>query len=168
MVNWLPMFPSIHSMCASDSAYGPLGHEVEDVVGPVLNGRVSHPAAPLAEDLDHGRVQRVSGVDRRRAPLDIVHLSALVGDYQGPFELSHVLGVDAEIGLERHVHLDAGGTYMKEPPDQTAEFSAANLLSLSGMILPKYCFTKSGYSRRAVSMSQNSTPWRASSSRLRW
>ena len=28
---------------------------------------------------------------------------------------------------------------MNEPPDQTAEFSAANLLSFGGMILPKYC-----------------------------
>ena len=27
---------------------------------------------------------------------------------------------------------------MNEPPDQTAEFSAANLLSFGGMILPKY------------------------------
>jgi len=27
---------------------------------------------------------------------------------------------------------------MKEPPDQTAELSAANLLSFCGMIVPKY------------------------------
>ena len=30
---------------------------------------------------------------------------------------------------------------MNEPPDQTAELSAANLLSFCGMIVPKYCLT---------------------------
>ena len=30
---------------------------------------------------------------------------------------------------------------MNEPPDQTAVFSAANLLSFEGMIVPKYCLT---------------------------
>ena len=37
---------------------------------------------------------------------------------------------------------------MNEPPDQTAEFSAANLLSFCGMIVPKYCLTMSSCSRR--------------------
>ena len=31
---------------------------------------------------------------------------------------------------------------MNEPPDHTAELSAANLLSFGGMTLPKYCFTQ--------------------------
>ncbi len=57
---------------------------------------------------------------------------------------------------------------MNDPPLQTAELSAANLLSLGGMIVPKYLRTRSGYSRTAVSMSQKSTPWAARSSRLRW
>ena len=43
---------------------------------------------------------------------------------------------------------------MNEPPDHTAELSAANLLSPGGMTVPKYCLTSSGYSRSAVSMSQ--------------
>lgn len=30
------------------------------------------------------------------------------------------------------------GTYTNEPPDQTAVFSAANLLSPAGMTVPKY------------------------------
>ena len=38
---------------------------------------------------------------------------------------------------------------MNEPPDQTAELSAANLLSLDGMIVPKYFLTSSGCSRTA-------------------
>jgi hypothetical protein len=37
---------------------------------------------------------------------------------------------------------------MNEPPDQTAEFRAANLLSFCGMIVPKYCLTSSSCSRR--------------------
>ena len=57
---------------------------------------------------------------------------------------------------------------MNEPPLQTEELRAANLLSFFGMIVPKYCFTSSGYSRSAVSMSQKMTPCRSRSSRLRW
>jgi hypothetical protein len=53
---------------------------------------------------------------------------------------------------------------MNEPPDQTAEFSAANLLSATGMIVAKYLRTISGYCLTAVSMSQKSTPVRVSSS----
>ena len=47
---------------------------------------------------------------------------------------------------------------MNEPPDQTAEFSAANLLSFCGMIVPKYCLTMSSCSRSAESMSRKITP----------
>ena len=43
---------------------------------------------------------------------------------------------------------------MNEPPDHTAVLSAANLLSFFGMTVPKYCFTSSGCSRSAVSMSR--------------
>ncbi len=57
---------------------------------------------------------------------------------------------------------------MNDPPDQTAELSAANLLSFGGMIFPNHLRTMSGYSRTAVSMSQNSTPRDSRSSRLRW
>jgi len=57
---------------------------------------------------------------------------------------------------------------MNEPPDHTEVFSAENLLSPIGMTEPKYCLTKSGYSRNAVSMSQNKMPCSSSSMRLRW
>ena len=87
---------------------GPLGDEVVDVGRPVLDRRVGDPAAGKRDELDHGRVQRVGRVDRRRASLDVVHLGALVGDDQRPLELAHVLGVDAEVGLQRHVDVHAG------------------------------------------------------------
>ena len=60
------------------------------------------------DELDHGRVQGVGGVHRGRAALDVVHLRTLVGDDQRPLELAHVLGVDPEVGLQRHLHLHAG------------------------------------------------------------
>src|ERR1017187_3018092 len=57
---------------------------------------------------------------------------------------------------------------MNDPPDQTAELRAANLLSLGGMMVPKYLRTRSGYSRTAVSISQKMMPSDSRSSRLRW
>ena len=57
---------------------------------------------------------------------------------------------------------------MNEPPDHTAELRAANLLSLGGMMVPKYLRTRSGCSRTAVSMSQKMMPRASRSSRLRW
>ena len=56
---------------------------------------------------------------------------------------------------------------MNEPPDHTAVFSAANLLSSGGMTVPKYSLTRSGCSRRAVSVSQKMTPCFSRSSRMR-
>ena len=86
---------------------GPLRHQVVDVGGPVLDGRVRDARTRQGHELDHGRVQRVGRVHRSRAPLDVVHLGALVGDDQRALELAHVLGVDPEVGLQRHVDLDA-------------------------------------------------------------
>ena len=88
---------------------GPLGHQVVDVVGPVLDGRVADVGVLLHDDLDDRGVQRVAAVDRRGAALDVVHRRALVGDDQRPLELAHVLGVDAEVGLQRDVDLHALG-----------------------------------------------------------
>ena len=48
---------------------------------------------------------------------------------------------------------------MNEPPDHTAVLSAANLLSLDGMIVPKCSLHEIGVvAERALSMSVNSTP----------
>lgn len=89
--------------------HGPLGDQVVDVVRPVLDGRVAAAAALLHDDLDHGAVQRVRGVDRGGAALDVVDVGVLVDDDQRPLELTHVLRVDTEVGLERDVHVDALG-----------------------------------------------------------
>ena len=108
MVRRDPMFPSIHSTCASASAAGPLGDQVVDVGGPVLDGRVGDARTLERHQLDDGRVQGVGRVHRGRAALDVVHLGALVGDDQGALELAHVLRVDPEVGLQGHLDLDAG------------------------------------------------------------
>ena len=86
---------------------GPLGDQVVDVVGPVLDGGVRHPGRAAHHDLHHRGVQRVGGVGGRRAALDVVDLGALVGDDQGALELAHVLGVDPEVGLQGRLHLHA-------------------------------------------------------------
>ena len=88
---------------------GPLGDQVVHVVRPVLDGRVADAGARLGDDLDHGAVQRVGGVDGGGAALDVVDVGALVGDDQGPLELAHVVAVDPEIGLQRDLDLHALG-----------------------------------------------------------
>src|SRR6266850_1755023 len=92
-----------------------LRHEVVHVVAPVLDRRVAHVGALLHDDLDHGRVQRVRREHRRRASLDVVNARALLGDDERPLELPRVLAVDAEVGLQRDLHLDSRGD-----PDERA------------------------------------------------
>ena len=84
-----------------------LGDEVVDVLRPVLHGRVADPRARLGDQLDDGGVQRVRAPHRGGAALDVVHVGALVGDDQRPLELAHVLGVDPEVGLQRHLDVHA-------------------------------------------------------------
>ena len=57
---------------------------------------------------------------------------------------------------------------MNDPPDQTEVFSAANLLSPTGITVPKYSWNSSGCSRSAVSVSRNRTPCSSRSSRIEW
>ena len=84
-----------------------LGDEVEDVAIPVLDRRVADRRAFHRDQFDDRRVQRRRRELRRGAALDVVHLRAFVGDDQRALELAHVLGVDAEVGLQRHRHFDA-------------------------------------------------------------
>src|SRR5690606_9743578 len=60
--------------------HGPLGHQVVDVVGPVLDRGVAATAALLDDDLHHRRVQRVGGVDGCGAALHVVDEGPLVDD----------------------------------------------------------------------------------------
>src|SRR5438309_9900969 len=67
------------------------------------DSRVAYVRARLRDQLDHRRVQRVRRIGGRGAAFDVVHPRALVGDDQGPLELPHILRVDAEVGLQRHL-----------------------------------------------------------------
>src|SRR5262245_64298598 len=57
---------------------------------------------------------------------------------------------------------------MNDPPDHTAELSAAYLLSFCGMIVPMYCFTSSSCSRSPESMSRKRTPFASRSAWSLW
>ncbi len=57
---------------------------------------------------------------------------------------------------------------MNVPPDQTAELSAANLLSVGGTNLAKYSLNNSGYSFNAESVSVKIIPNFSNSSFMLW
>ena len=57
---------------------------------------------------------------------------------------------------------------MNEPPDHTAVLSAENLLSPTGMTVPKYSLKSSSCSFSAVSVSTKMTPFSSRSSRIEW
>ena len=72
-----------------------------------LDGGVSNACVLLHDDFYDGRVQRVRVVDRSGATFDVVNVGTFVGDDQRALELTHVLGVDAEVGLKRDLHVNA-------------------------------------------------------------
>src|ERR1051325_9140211 len=57
---------------------------------------------------------------------------------------------------------------MNDPPDHTAEFKAANLLSLDGITVPKNCLKSSGCSFRPWSHDRKITPCFSSTSWILW
>ena len=57
---------------------------------------------------------------------------------------------------------------MNVPPDHTAEFKAANLLSVGGTSLAKYFSNNSGYSFKAESVSVKIIPSLSNSSFILW
>ena len=95
--------------------HGPLGDEVVDVVGPVLDGRVADAGALLGDHFNHGGVQAVGAVHRRRAAFDVMDLSAFVDDDQRALELAHVGRVDAEVRLQGELHVHARRHVDKRP-----------------------------------------------------
>ena len=101
------MLPSIHSMWPSASTRARLVTRLKTlfdqfwIVVYVTARRGLTTISTTAECSESVRV------DGRRAALDVVHLAALVGDDQRALELAHVLRVDAEVGLQRHLDLHA-------------------------------------------------------------
>jgi hypothetical protein len=110
----------LHGKAAADIAVDPfhlgflvgdgaLGHEIEDIVGPVLDGDVLDLGALERDEFDHGAVERRSAELRGGAALHVDDFRALVGDDEGAFELPEIFGIDAKVGLQRLRDLHAGG-----------------------------------------------------------
>src|SRR5206468_4872095 len=57
---------------------------------------------------------------------------------------------------------------MNDPPDHTAELSAANLLSLDGITVPKYSRNSASWSRRPWSQDKKITPCFSRDSLILW
>ncbi len=147
---------------------GALGDQVVDVVRPVLDRRVPAPRALLHDDLDHRGVQRVRGVDRRGAALDIVHVGVLVDDDQGPLELAHVLGVDPEVSLQRDLHPHALRHVDERPAGPDGRVQRGELVvpdrDHRREILPEHLRV---LPQRRVGV-QEKTPFSSRSSRILW
>ena len=86
---------------------GALGVQVVHVLGPVLDGGVAH-AGTLADENFHTACMQVGYIVLRgRAALDKVQVSTLVHNNQGMLELTGAGGVQAEVGLQRNLHMYA-------------------------------------------------------------
>jgi hypothetical protein len=51
-----------------------------------------------SDQLDDRRIQLILISHRRGAPLQVTHVTTLIGDDQGALKLAHFGGVDAEVG----------------------------------------------------------------------
>ncbi len=91
------------------AAKSALGDEIVDAAAPllvarvpVLDGRIFHLGVALNDDFDHGGMQLVFVALRRRAPFEVAHVGALVGDDERAFELPRSRRINAEIGRKLH------------------------------------------------------------------
>jgi hypothetical protein len=90
-------------------SHRPLSYKVKNVGGPVLDGGVPDTGAGLCDQFHDRGVKRRGTVSGGSATLDVVNIRARFGDDQRPLELTHVLCVNAEVGLKRHLHVHALG-----------------------------------------------------------
>ena len=83
------------------------GHEVENIRRPVLDRDVLYFSSFEGDEFHDGAVECGGLKFRRGAALHIHDLAAFVGDDECAFKLAEVLGVDAEVGLQRVLHFDS-------------------------------------------------------------
>ena len=103
MATQVSVHPLHHGILISERS---LGHQIENIVGPVLDGRVPAPSVLLHHHLDHGGVKTLGGVHRSRTTLDIMHLCAFIHNDKRSLELPHTLFVDSEVGLKGEIDFD--------------------------------------------------------------
>src|SRR5258708_12591769 len=85
---------------------GALGDKVVNVLRPVLNSGVADTSALKHLDFYHCTVQAVTGVCWSSTSMHIVKIGAGSSNDEGALELTHVLGVDTEVGLQGDLHAD--------------------------------------------------------------
>ena len=98
--------PADLGVFVGDAAFG---DEVEDVGAPVLDGDVLNFGAFHGDEFDDGGVQGGSFEFGGGAAFHVHDFGAFIGDDEGALELAELLGVDAEVGLERVADFDAFG-----------------------------------------------------------
>ncbi len=128
------------------------------MVGPVLDGGITDPGTLLHNNFNHPAVEGVSGILWSRTSLPH-NVCTLISNDNGALELPNIGNIQPKICLQGKINLyTLGNLYTKDPPDQTALFSAANLLSSIGMTVPKYWRNNSGCWRKPSSMLKKMTP----------
>ena len=82
-----------------------LSHEVEDVLRPVLNRDVLNFGSFEGDEFDDGTVKCRCFEFWRSAAFHIHDLATFIGNDERALKLTEVFGIDAEVSLERMLHL---------------------------------------------------------------
>ncbi len=94
----------------------PFGHEVVDVLVPILHRRIPHRRAFADDDFHDRRVERSTTIDWRTTALHIMDFGSWFRDDQRPLKLTRILCVDAKVCLEWQLDHDAGWHIDETPP----------------------------------------------------
>ena len=98
--------PADFGVFVGDAAFG---DEVEDVGAPVLHSDVLDFGAFHGDEFDDGGVEGGGFEFGCGATFHVHDFGAFIGDDEGALELAELLGVDAEVGLQRVADFDAFG-----------------------------------------------------------
>ena len=82
--------------------------QVQNIAAPVLNTGITAFCIPADKDFYNRRMHGILGILRSGASLYIGTFRTIIHDDDRAFKLTHGLGIDAEIGLQRFFQLDAG------------------------------------------------------------
>ena len=77
----------------------PLGHEVVDIIRPVLNSCVAHVGTIKGKNFNNSRMETITRVCRSCTPFYIMNTCSFVNNNQCPFKLTRIFIVNSEVGL---------------------------------------------------------------------
>src|SRR3989344_7544927 len=83
--------------------------EIVDVFAPILDGRVAATRAFFHENLDDRGMERIIVIQGRGASFDVLYRGSFLDDDERMLELPRGARVHAEVCLERHIDMHAGG-----------------------------------------------------------